>query len=229
MSHRFALRLFMPVLVLASALAGVQGPSTQAAERSPEAEAVSRLARPDCGDRQIRKPGGGYWRCSFADDFNGSVLNRRKWVVMTTEDHGYQSGMDACFVDDPTNVFVSNGSLKLRTVLQAPFTCEHINNLDYSTRYTSGSLTTGDNFTQTYGRYEFRVRFPAAKRSGLHSAVNRSAMSISPESDLAANKPFDMPFSVPLTQALGIGWNPFRAGWTPLPATMTVDYVRVWR
>jgi beta-glucanase (GH16 family) len=41
-------------------------------------------------------------------------------------------------------------------------------------------------------------------------------------------KPFDSPFFLSLTQALGIGTNAFVAGTTPLPATTKVDYVRVW-
>ncbi len=42
-------------------------------------------------------------------------------------------------------------------------------------------------------------------------------------------QPFDQPFIVSLTQALGIGENGFNPATTPLPATMQVDYVRVWR
>jgi len=41
--------------------------------------------------------------------------------------------------------------------------------------------------------------------------------------------PFDQPFLLALTQALGIGSNAFSATSTPLPATTSVDYVRVWQ
>lgn len=40
--------------------------------------------------------------------------------------------------------------------------------------------------------------------------------------------PFDQPYFLALTQALGIGSNAFNAASTPLPATTQVDYVRVW-
>ena len=40
--------------------------------------------------------------------------------------------------------------------------------------------------------------------------------------------PFDRPFHLNLTQALGIGQNAFDPKRTPLPATMQVDHVRVW-
>lgn len=43
-----------------------------------------------------------------------------------------------------------------------------------------------------------------------------------------AASPFDQPFFVALTQALGVGANAFNARVTPLPATTSIDYVRVW-
>jgi beta-glucanase (GH16 family) len=46
---------------------------------------------------------------------------------------------------------------------------------------------------------------------------------------LTGAQPFDQPFFVALTQALGIGTNAFNPATTPLPATTSVDYVRVWK
>jgi beta-glucanase (GH16 family) len=40
--------------------------------------------------------------------------------------------------------------------------------------------------------------------------------------------PFNEPFYICLTQALGIGTNDFTPGTTPLPATTSIDWVRVW-
>lgn len=300
MSRNVVLRLFVcaAVLLLGSAV-GVVSSSTQAAVQV-------RVARADCGPKRIAKPGGGYWRCSFADDFDGTRLDRDKWVVVTTDAYGYQSGSDACFVDDPANVSVTRGRLFLRTRTVEPFVCRHPAGLDFATSHTSGSVTTAGRFEQTYGRYEFRVKFPASKRAGLHSAVwlypsrtrygswpasgeidiaerftayqnrvipnihylrdgahhhdtnnycfvpelsdhfhkivliwtakrmtikydGRTCLKVRTRADLGANKPFDLPFNVLLTQALGVGTNQFKAGFTPLPAAMVVDYVRVWR
>jgi hypothetical protein len=50
---------------------------------------------------------------------------------------------------------------------------------------------------------------------------------IAPAPPLTGSQPFDQPFTLNLTQALGIGTNAFGEK-TPLPATTTVDYVRVW-
>lgn len=46
---------------------------------------------------------------------------------------------------------------------------------------------------------------------------------------LTGSAPFDKPFFLILTQTLGIGQNPFDPATTPLPQTMEVDRVRVWR
>ena len=50
-----------------------------------------------------------------------------------------------------------------------------------------------------------------------------------PASPLHAPQPFDQPFMVALTQALGIGTNAFDPATTPLPATTQIDYVRVYK
>jgi beta-glucanase (GH16 family) len=44
----------------------------------------------------------------------------------------------------------------------------------------------------------------------------------------SGNEPFNQPFIISLTQALGIETNQFEPGQTPLPATTQVDWVRVW-
>jgi beta-glucanase (GH16 family) len=50
-----------------------------------------------------------------------------------------------------------------------------------------------------------------------------------PLAPLVSPQPFDQPFIISLTQALGIGGNAFDPATTPLPATTVVDYVRVWK
>ncbi len=50
-----------------------------------------------------------------------------------------------------------------------------------------------------------------------------------PASPLTGAAPFDQPFILALTQGLGMGGNAFDPAATPLPATTTVDYVRIWK
>jgi beta-glucanase (GH16 family) len=48
-------------------------------------------------------------------------------------------------------------------------------------------------------------------------------------SNVASPAPFNQPFFIALTQALGEGSNAFNPSSTPLPATTSIDYVRVWK
>jgi beta-glucanase (GH16 family) len=50
-----------------------------------------------------------------------------------------------------------------------------------------------------------------------------------PAAPLTAPEPFNQPFIIALTQALGFGGNAFDPATTPLPATTEIDYVRAWR
>jgi beta-glucanase (GH16 family) len=48
-------------------------------------------------------------------------------------------------------------------------------------------------------------------------------------SNVASPAPFNQPFFISLTQALGAGANALEPSATPLPATTSIDYVRVWK
>jgi beta-glucanase (GH16 family) len=47
--------------------------------------------------------------------------------------------------------------------------------------------------------------------------------------NVASPAPFNQPFFIALTQALGVGSNAYNPSTTPLPATTSIDYVRVWK
>jgi beta-glucanase (GH16 family) len=54
-----------------------------------------------------------------------------------------------------------------------------------------------------------------------------------PTNGISKPSPFDQPFNINLTQALGMFASPFNNfftdGTTPLPATAEIDYVHVWQ
>jgi beta-glucanase (GH16 family) len=266
-------------------------------------------AAPSCGDQEAGKGIDEQWRCTFADEFNGAGLDPAKWVAQRTDTSGYTSGPTACFVDSPSNIAVSGGTLDLTVRKEpAPFTCEDPHG-SFPTQYTSGMVSTWDRFSQAYGRFEVRARISSARVAGLQtslwlwpadqsrygtwptsgeidiaemfsvypdraipyihytplvpdlSVTNTSCIierpdgfhtyalvwspriikviydgrtclierDWSPAPPLSAPQPFDQPFIIALTQALGMGTNAFDPSTTPLPATTSVDYVRAWR
>ncbi len=264
---------------------------------------------PNCG-ATIYKSTGAAWKCTFADEFSGTSLDSTKWVPQETAVNGYRAG-DGCFVKSANNNSVLNGTLRLTVRKEAaPFTCKNPNG-DFTTQYTSGGAMSYGKFAQTYGRFEFRAKFPNVQVAGVHSSLwlypasdtygawpasgeidvaefyssypdraipylhYNTLQSLSgdgtsgltnwyctitdpsafhtyvgewtskgikimydgqtcldhvwnPAAPLIAPKPFDKPFAMVLTQALGMGSNEFVEGTTPLPATTEIDWVHVW-
>lgn len=289
------------VAIMSIVLAGVFASAGAAAPAKPGPSSQP-VATSPCG-AAVPRADGGYWQCTFADDFSGSQLDRTKWAVQRTDNSGYHAG-PACFVDSPRNIRVSGGRLSLTARAASPFTCKSPLG-DYTAYATSGMVTGWQRFSQAFGRFEIRASFPSTTVAGVQSALwlwpqkeiyglrpnsgeidiaefysvypdraipylhytqdsydptvtNNYCMikdptafhtyvaewttttititydgvtclrhTIDPGGDLQAPQPFDQPFFVALTQALGVGTNAYSAA-TPLPATMQVDYVHVW-
>lgn len=121
---------------------------------------------PDCGS-PIAKSDGTTWQCTFADYFDGTSLNTTNWSPLTTKRTNL--GAPACLVED--NISVRDGLLHLTIQKEpAPFLCEMIVG-GYPTQYTAGGVYSANKFFQTYGRFETRAAFPAAKQPGAYSAI----------------------------------------------------------
>jgi beta-glucanase (GH16 family) len=269
-----------------------------------------------CGGT-LPKAGGGTWVCTFSDEFTGSALDPRKWTALTTQATGYRAG-DSCFVNSPSNVAVSAGALHLTVRKTVPFTC-HTGHGDVTTTQTAANVASIDKFSQTYGRFAVRAKFPATTIAGLQAslwlwpqsytygmlwplsgeidiaeeysihpdraipyvhylfdpatvdlktntnvttnnnclvtnvgAYHQYAVEWTPTSmtitfdgktclvnhwlavgslltPLLGSAPFNQPFFLALTQAVGDGTNAYQPGTTPLPGTTTIDWVRVWK
>lgn len=267
--------------------------------------APAEAAYDPCGAR-VARPGGGYWTCTFADQFSGRQLDTDRWTPVVTAAGGFTQAGE-CFVNNPSTVKQAGGLLTLSVVrTAAPFTCASPRG-SFTSQYAAGYVSTIGKFAQAYGRFEFRVRFPRTKVGGVHSALwlwpanpaKYGSWPASGEIDVAEfysaypdrvipyvhysgdkddpsatnnycfvtrpdtfhtyvlewtpqtitvkydgrtcivadwqpdgmlkPAPFDQPFHLNLTQALGILGNAFEAESTPLPASMQADWVRVWR
>ncbi|MGI8677890.1 MAG: glycoside hydrolase family 16 protein [Jatrophihabitans sp.] len=122
-----------------------------------------------CAGPQLVKADGQPWTCTFDDEFDGSSLDGKNWVPLTTAATG--AAGPACFADSPNNISVSGGTLNLTARKEAaPFTCQS-QNTTFSTQYTAGEVASTNRFAQTYGRFAIRAKFPAATVAGLHSAL----------------------------------------------------------
>lgn len=124
----------------------------------PSAAAIpspSRLVTVDGCGAALAKPGGGVWECTFADNFDGTSLDRTKWHPQTNFATGQaNAAARSCHVDDPANVAVKDGNLML-TVRKVS---TYVFCLGLPAKYTSGQVSTYRKFSQQYGRFEARMK-----------------------------------------------------------------------
>ena len=150
--------------VVASAVFGIASLTTlQAIEPtgSPAAAAES----DECGP-VLTTADGSKWNCTFVDNFDGSSIDRNKWLVQQTKVTGFFSGQ-TCFVDSDRNIVVEGGELKLITREESSdYNCTSFGG--FETDYTGGMIGTKTKFSQTYGRFEVRAKFPAVSTAGVH-------------------------------------------------------------
>lgn len=151
--------------------------ATQTSTPAPQRVAATSLATTStsCQDAALVKTDGAPWTCTFSDEFDGSTLDRTRWLPQQTafsSTNGYQIGAD-CFVDDPDNVSVSGGALHLTVRKEAaPFTCQGAGPTgDAQVQHTAGSVSTVGMFAQARGRVEFRAAFPTTMVAGHHGAL----------------------------------------------------------
>lgn len=114
----------------------------------------------------VPKATGGTWTCSFADDFNGWSLDSTKWVTQDTATTGFHLG-STCY-ERNRGYAVSGGTLRLNLTKVAPFVCRTPTG-SFVANYSGGGVSTWGKFSQTYGRYEARIKFPTSAGPGVHS------------------------------------------------------------
>ena len=155
--RRFALCVTLVAAAAAAALVPTAGLSAVTGTTTP------------CG-ATIYKSAGVPWKCTFAEDFNGTALDRRKWTVQATNQFGFHSGNE-CMVDSPSTISVSGGHLNLTVVKTAkPFTCASPQG-NFTTSYAGGSIYSKA-FSQRLGRFEFRAKFAESNNhAGVQGAL----------------------------------------------------------
>ncbi|MFC7505535.1 family 16 glycosylhydrolase [Nocardioides sp. GCM10030258] len=136
-----------------------------------EPTAAGPPTRLSCGGEKPLKVTGGKYACSFEEDFNGTSLDSTKWMVQDTALSGMPAGTDGCYVNNADHVKVADGVLSLTSRIQPePFTCKSPYG-DFQATKTTSTVASWGKFAQTYGRFDFRAKFPVATAPGVHSAL----------------------------------------------------------
>jgi len=97
------------------------------------------------------------WKLVWSDEFNGpdgSPVDRSKWVLETGSE-GWGNEELEYYTDRPANVFLRKGNLVIRALNK-----KYPESDPKAGNYTSGRLKTFGKFSQTYGRFEARIKVP---------------------------------------------------------------------
>jgi beta-glucanase (GH16 family) len=103
------------------------------------------------------------WTLIWSDEFDGpdgSAVDPNKWVHETGDNGGANSEREY-YTDGTANAVVEGGNLVITAKLEPANTTDQC---WYGTcLYTSARLNTSNSFTQQYGRFEARIKVPAAQ------------------------------------------------------------------
>jgi len=100
------------------------------------------------------------WQLTWVDEFdgpNGSTIDRSKWVIETGGD-GWGNHELEYYTDRIENAQIRNGNLVIRALAEKYTGPDHV-----TRNYTSARMKTLGKFTQTYGRFEARIKVPAGQ------------------------------------------------------------------
>ena len=126
-----------------------------------------------CGPR-VRKPDRSYWTCRFVEQFSGTTLDRNSWTVHRGSNNAASlSQRFVCALDDPDNLAVRSGSLKLTVRREAaPFTCaDDREQGPFQAEYSAATISQLEKLDVTYARVQIRAKFPNVGKSGVHGAL----------------------------------------------------------
>ena len=129
-----------------------------------DAPQVADAATTDACGARIAKPEGGYWSCSFVDNFSGAKLDTAKWLPQVTALSGFSMNR-TCFLSG-RGYRVLDGTLRLQTHRTSTFNCRNRGS-DWSASAVGGAVSSYTKFDQTYGRFEARIKFPRYSARGL--------------------------------------------------------------
>lgn len=152
-----------------SSAAGSGGSSVDAAAPSSDGPVKSDAggASADAGGSRPDSGAGGApagWKLVWSDEFDtpdGTQPDPAKWVYdIGGGESGWGNNELEYYTKDPANSVIKGGQLVITVTDQgaSQFKCHY-----GACKYTSARLTTSAKFSQTYGRFEGRIKIPAGK------------------------------------------------------------------
>lgn len=112
-------------------------------------------------------PPPGNWKLTMHDEFDGDKLNPAYWATGYTFPDVINGELEG-FV--PENVTVTNGICTIKAEKRDCVNTDREGRHGAAQKFASGSFTSYDKFTQTYGYFEARIKMPHARGAGIWPA-----------------------------------------------------------
>ena len=99
------------------------------------------------------------WELVWNDEFDGDAIDDQKWNKLLWRPGWVNNELQA-YTDRDTNVFVQDGNLVIRALIEPGFFGTDYTGTTYTADYTSGRLNTAGKGEWTYGRFDTRAKLP---------------------------------------------------------------------
>lgn len=104
------------------------------------------------------------WQLVWADEFDSESVDPDKWNKLLWRPY-YVNNEEQAYTDRDTNIFVRDGKLVIRALIEPGYVGEDYAGNSYVSDYTSGRLNTAGKADWTYGRFDIRAKLPGGRGS----------------------------------------------------------------
>ena len=115
-------------------------------------------------DLQDNDQEAGRWDLVWNDEFNSDVIDEQKWNKLLWRPGWVNNELQA-YTDRDTNLFIRDGRLVIRGLIEPGYTGTDHTGTDYNADFTSGRMNTAGLATWTYGKFDIRARLPRGRGS----------------------------------------------------------------
>jgi beta-glucanase (GH16 family) len=205
-----------------------------------------------CGSQTIPAPTkSNGWTLVWSDEFNGpngSAVDRSKWVL-ETGGNGWGNQELEFYTDRSENASIHDGNLAITAISE-----KYTGPGGVTRNYTSARLKTAGKFSQTYGRFEARIKVPYGQGFWpafwmLGDDIDKVGWPACGEIDIMENigkEPaiihgsihgpgyvgdtgIEAPYTLPGKQRFADYFHVFAIEWDPDSVSFFVDHVRVYQ
>ena len=104
------------------------------------------------------------WIMVWNDEFEGSEIDESKWNKLLWKP-GHVNNESQAYTNRDTNLFIRDGKLVIRGLIEPGFYGVDYTGTEYATDYTSGRVNTDNKADWIYGRFDIHAKLPKGNGS----------------------------------------------------------------